>query len=80
DASGSRVMVLDVVKDSPGGKVKLVSNTGNVTIDPQATVNVASAGIGFAGSLSIQAAGSVMLGGTLDGHAAFKDLGGNFTL
>lgn len=80
DASGSQVTIVDVVEDSPGGKVKLVSNTGNVSIDPQAAISVASAGIGFAGSLSIQAAGSVTLGGTLDGQAAFKDLGGNFTL
>ncbi|WP_027580552.1 filamentous haemagglutinin family protein [Bradyrhizobium sp. Ai1a-2] len=80
DASGSEITILDIVKDAPGGKVKLVSNTGNVIIGPQAKVSVASAGIGFAGSLSIQAAGSVTLDGTLDGRAAFKDLGGNFML
>jgi len=80
DASGSQVAILDIVRDAPGGKVSLVSNAGNVIIDQGATVSVAAAGIGFAGSLSIQAPNSVTLDGTLDGHAAFKDLGGNFTL
>lgn len=80
DASGSEVTVLDIVKDAPGGKVRLVSNTGNVLIDGGASVNVSGVGIGFAGSLTIQVQGKARLLGTLDGHAAFKDLGGNFTL
>ncbi|WP_139025055.1 filamentous haemagglutinin family protein [Bradyrhizobium sp. STM 3843] len=80
DASGSEVTVLDIVKDAPGGKVQLVSNTGNVLIDSGASVDVSGVGIGFAGSLTIQAQGKARLLGTLDGHAAFKDIGGNFTL
>lgn len=80
DASGSEVTVLDIVKDAPGGKVRLVSSTGNVLVDNGASVDVSGAGIGFAGSLTIQAPGVVRLAGVLDGHAAFKDLGGNFTL
>lgn len=80
DASGSRIRVLDLAQDAPGGNVRLVSTTGNVTINPGATVSVAAAGNGFAGSLSILAANTATLDGTLDGHAAFKDLGGDFTL
>jgi filamentous hemagglutinin family protein len=80
DASGSQVAILDVVKDAPGGKVSLTSNAGNVIIGQGASISVAAAGVGFAGSLSIQAANNATLDGTLDGHAAFKDLGGNFTL
>ncbi|MDI4235724.1 filamentous hemagglutinin family protein [Bradyrhizobium sp. Arg237L] len=80
DASGSRITVLDLAQDAPGGNVRLVSATGNVTINPGATVSVAAAGNGFAGSLSVVAANTATLDGTLDGHAAFKDLGGDFTL
>ncbi|WP_315700765.1 MULTISPECIES: filamentous hemagglutinin N-terminal domain-containing protein [unclassified Bradyrhizobium] len=79
-ASGSEVTVLDIVKDAPGGKVRLVSSTGNVLIDNGASVDVSGVGIGFAGSLTMQAPGVVRLAGSLDGHAAFKDLGGDFTL
>ncbi|MBV9235522.1 MAG: hypothetical protein JOZ94_06785, partial [Xanthobacteraceae bacterium] len=80
DASGSQVAILDVVKDVRGGQVSLVSNAGNVVIGQGATISVAAAGLGFAGSLSITAANNATLAGTLDGGAAFKDLGGNFTL
>ncbi|WP_160168912.1 filamentous haemagglutinin family protein [Bradyrhizobium sp. Ai1a-2] len=80
DASGSRIRVLDLAQDAPGGSVRLMSPAGNVIVNPGATVSVAAAGDGFAGSLSILAANKVTLGGTLDGHAAFKELGGDFTL
>ncbi|MGF6312177.1 filamentous hemagglutinin family protein [Bradyrhizobium sp. i1.8.4] len=80
DASGSRITIVDVVQDAPGGDVQLASTAGNVIIGQGATVNVAGAGHGFAGSLSILAANAATLDGTLDGSAAFKDLGGNFTL
>ncbi|MGN1290154.1 MAG: beta strand repeat-containing protein, partial [Bradyrhizobium sp.] len=80
DASGSRITILDVVQDAPGGDVQLASTAGNVIVGQGATVRVAGAGRGFAGSLSILAANTAALDGTLDGSAAFKDLGGNFTL
>ncbi|MGY3696655.1 filamentous hemagglutinin family protein [Bradyrhizobium sp. USDA 3240] len=80
DASGSRITILDVVQDAPGGNVQLASTTGNVIVGQGATVSVAGAGRGFAGSLSILAANTAALDGTLDGSAAFKDLGGSFTL
>ncbi|MES5481638.1 filamentous hemagglutinin family protein [Bradyrhizobium sp. INPA03-11B] len=80
DASGSRIAILDVVQDAPGGDVQLASTAGNVIVGQGATVRVAGAGRGFAGSLSILAANTAALDGTLDGSAAFKDLGGNFTL
>ncbi|MFN5278179.1 filamentous haemagglutinin family protein [Bradyrhizobium sp.] len=80
NASGSRIAILDVVQDAPGGDVQLASTTGNVIVGQGATVSVAGAGRGFAGSVSILAANSATLNGTLDGSAAFKDLGGNFTL
>src|SRR5262249_24075300 len=38
DASGSHIVILDTVEDAPGGIVRLVSNTGNVTIGQGATV------------------------------------------
>ncbi|OQD02473.1 hypothetical protein, partial [Burkholderia cenocepacia] len=80
NASGSRIAILDVVQDAPGGDGQLASTTGNVIGGQGATVSVAGAGRGFAGSVSILAANSATLNGTLDGSAAFKDLGGNFTL
>lgn len=80
DASGSAVTVLDIVKYAPGGKVRLVSNTGNVLIDDGASIDVSGVGIGFAGSLTVQAQGTARLAGALDGHAAYKDLGGDFIL
>ncbi|WP_229167347.1 filamentous hemagglutinin family protein [Bradyrhizobium altum] len=80
DASGSRITILDVVQDAPGGNVQLASTTGNVIVGQGATVSVAGAGRGFAGSLSILAANAASLDGALDGSAAFKDLGGSFTL
>lgn len=80
NASGSRIPILDLAEDAPGGTVQLVSTTGNVNINPGATVNVAASGNGFAGSLSIAAANKVTLDGTLNGQAAFKDLGGDFSL
>ncbi|WP_298364966.1 filamentous haemagglutinin family protein [uncultured Bradyrhizobium sp.] len=80
DASGSRITILDVVQDAPGGNVQLASTTGNVIVGQGTTVSVAGAGRGFAGSLSILAANAATLDGMLDGSAAFKDLGGSFTL
>ncbi|MGY3591283.1 filamentous hemagglutinin family protein [Bradyrhizobium sp. USDA 4341] len=80
DASGSRITILDVVQDAPGGNVQLASTTGNVIVGQGATVSVAGAGRGFAGSLSILAANTAALDGALNGSAAFKDLGGSFTL
>ncbi len=80
DASGSRITIGDVFQDAPGGNVQLTSTTGDVKIDAGAAVSVAGAGIGYAGSLSILAAKNATLDGTLDGHAAFKDTGGRFTL
>ncbi|GKQ52146.1 filamentous haemagglutinin family protein [Bradyrhizobium sp. Ce-3] len=80
DASGSRITILDVVQDAPGGDVQLASTTGNVIIGQGAIVSVAGSGRGFAGSLSILAANTATLDGALDGSAAFKDLGGSFTL
>ncbi|MCA6120294.1 filamentous hemagglutinin family protein [Bradyrhizobium sp. WSM 1704] len=80
DASGSRIQILDLVQDAPGGNVRLMSTAGNVVINPGASVSVAAAGNGFAGSLSILAANNAVLNGTLDGRAAFKSVGGDFTL
>jgi hypothetical protein len=91
DAGGSHIAILDVVEDAPGGSVKLVSNTGNVTIGQDATVDVSATGNGYAGSLTIIApgttdtngnlvGGTATLTGTLIGGANFKDAGGNFVL
>ncbi|QPF87794.1 filamentous hemagglutinin family protein [Bradyrhizobium genosp. L] len=80
DASGSRIQILDLIQDTPGGNVRLMSTSGNVVIDPGASVSVAAAGNGFAGSLSILASNTAVLNGTLDGRAAFKSVGGDFTL
>jgi filamentous hemagglutinin family protein len=80
DASGSHMTILDVSEDAPGGNVRLTSITGNVIVTPAAEIRVAAAGNGYAGSLTIQAANTATLDGTFDGHAAFKDLGGNFLL
>lgn len=80
DASGSRIQILDLVQDTPGGNVRLLATAGNVVINPGATVSVAAAGNGYAGSLSIFAAKTAVLNGTLDGHSAFKSVGGDFTL
>ncbi|MBR0871346.1 filamentous hemagglutinin family protein [Bradyrhizobium tropiciagri] len=80
DASGSRIQILDLVQDAPGGNVRLMSTAGNVIVNSGASVSVAAAGNGFAGSLSILAANNAVLNGTLDGRAAFKSVGGDFTL
>ncbi|WP_315833198.1 filamentous haemagglutinin family protein [Bradyrhizobium prioriisuperbiae] len=80
DASGSRITILDIVQDTPGGNVQLASVTRDVVINPGAVVSVAAAGNGYAGSVSILAANKATLDGTIDGHAAFKGLGGDFTL
>lgn len=80
DASGSRIAVLDIIEDTPGGNVRITSATGNVTIGQGATVSVAAAGNGFAGALSVLAAKNAALDGSLDGHAAYNDLGGDFVL
>ncbi|WP_229181688.1 filamentous haemagglutinin family protein [Bradyrhizobium oropedii] len=80
DASGSRIQILDLVQDTPGGNVRLISTSGNVVINPGASVSVAASGNGFAGSLSILASNTAVLNGTLDGHSAFKSVGGDFTL
>lgn len=80
NAGGSRIGILDLIEDAPGGNVQLVSTTGNVSIGTGATVSVAGAGYGYAGSLSILAAGQATLAGTVDGHAAFNDTGGRFSL
>jgi filamentous hemagglutinin family protein len=80
DVSGSYVFVLDIISDAPGGSVRLVSDAGNVSIGANAGVSVAAIGNGLAGSLSILAANNATLSGSLDGHAAFNDLGGNFAL
>ncbi|MEW6436334.1 MAG: filamentous hemagglutinin family protein [Pseudomonadota bacterium] len=79
-ATGSHIVLFDLADDAPGGTVKLIANSGDVTIDSGATVDVAAAGDGFAGSLTIQTSGTATLDGTLSGNAAFGDLGGNFTL
>ena len=79
-ATGSRIAVLDQVEYAPGGAVKLTAVAGNVTIDGGARVDVSAAGIGYAGSLSIQTPGVATLDGALLGGAAFNDVGGNFSL
>ncbi len=79
-ATGSRIAVLDQVEYAPGGAVKLTAAAGNVTIDSGARVDVSAAGIGYAGSLSIQTPGVATLDGALLGAAAFNDVGGNFSL
>jgi filamentous hemagglutinin family protein len=78
-AGGSEIAILDIVDDAPAGNVRLTS-AGNVTIAQGATVDVSSAGLGYAGSLAILAVGDATLGGTLNGQAAFNDIGGSFSL
>jgi filamentous hemagglutinin family protein len=81
-AAGSHIPMFDETLDTPGGTVKLISNLGNISIASGTSVDISATGHGFAGSLTIQTAptGTVALDGTLSGGAAFKDLGGNFTL
>jgi filamentous hemagglutinin family protein len=82
NAAGSEVKILDLVEDAPGGTVQLQAQGGNVNIDGGADINVSGVGTGFGGNLSIvtSATGTVTLGGTLEGGAAYKDLGGSFLL
>jgi hypothetical protein len=79
-AAGSAVPVLDQIRYAPGGSVLLAANAGNVTIDQGASIDVLAAGNGYAGSLTVQAQGKATLNGTLNGAAAFNDLGGSFSL
>jgi filamentous hemagglutinin family protein len=79
-AGGSEVTILDVIDDAPGGNVRLTSTTGDVAVGQGAVIDVSAAGLGYAGSLSIAAAGNTTLDGIMLGLAAFKDLGGNFSL
>ncbi len=82
NASGSEIALGPVTEDTPGGTVRLVSQTGNVTLGAGSLVNVAAVGNGYAGSLAIATAytGTTTLAGTLEGGAAFKDSGGSFLL
>jgi filamentous hemagglutinin family protein len=80
-AAGTAVRLLDQVAFAPAGGVTLTANNGDVIINPGATVDVSAAGLGYAGSLTINAPnGTASLGGTLTGSAAFRDTGGNFVL
>lgn len=81
-ATGSIIPILDQSEYAAGGLVSLLAPAGNVTIRSGATVDVSSAGNGYAGSLTIATAptGTATLDGTLLGNAAYKDLGGNFKL
>ncbi|MBV8927055.1 MAG: filamentous hemagglutinin N-terminal domain-containing protein, partial [Bradyrhizobium sp.] len=82
DAMGSAVTVLDQTLYAPGGTVKLISDNGNVTMYAGSSIDVSAVGFGYAGSLGITTGnnGAATFNGTLNGTAAFNDLGGNFTL
>src|SRR5262249_59062091 len=81
-ARGAEMTVLDLVEDAPGGNVQLVAQDGNVTISSGADINVAGVGNGFAGRLGIATSSdrTTTLNGTLEGGAAYKDTGGDFSL
>ena len=81
-ASGSHIVLFDETLDAPGGAVKLTASAGDVAIASGAAIDVSATGNGYAGSLAIQTAttGVATLNGMLLGGAAYKDLGGDFTL
>jgi len=81
EARGTEVILFDIAEDTPGGTIKLISDTGNVTLASGSTVDVSAAGVGYAGTIAISAAkGRATLDDALAGAAAANDLGGNFTL
>jgi filamentous hemagglutinin family protein len=82
DATGSHIAILDLSEDAPGGSVRLVSQAGNVTLEQGSDVNVSGTGMGFGGNLAILTGPdqTATLNGTLEGGAAYKDMGGNFQL
>lgn len=80
--TGSTIQVLDQTLYAPGGKVSLLADGGNVSLDPRSSVDVSAAGYGYAGALTITTAptGTATLGGALLANAAFDDVGGELTL
>ena len=81
DAAGTAIdLGSSGTEDTSGGIVELVSDTGNVTLEAGSIVTVAAAGGGYAGTLDIGAAGTATLAGTLQGAAAYNDIGGSLYL
>jgi filamentous hemagglutinin family protein len=80
-ATGSLILLGDLTEAIPAGTVKLISDSGNVILGSGTTIDVSSAGTGYAGTLGIEAAnGIATLAGTLKGGGAYGDLGGTFVL
>ncbi|MDR3416188.1 MAG: hypothetical protein P4L83_08380, partial [Nevskia sp.] len=81
EAPGTAILLSDQLEYTPGGTVKLISDSGNITLGSGTTIDVSAAGSGYAGTIGIQAAsGTVTLGGTLSGSAESNALGGSFIL
>jgi hypothetical protein len=79
-AAGTRISIGDLIQDTPAGSIRLFADAGDVNLNADTTVDVSGAGSGYAGSLTIFAAGKATLGGTLNGAARYSDLGGEFAL
>ncbi|MBY6242346.1 filamentous haemagglutinin family protein [Methylosinus sp. Sm6] len=79
-AAGTRIMIGDLVQDTPAGAIRLVADAGDVKLGAGTTVDVSGAGRGYAGSLSIYARGAAKLAGALKGGAKYDDLGGELLI
>lgn len=81
-AGGLAQTIHDAVTYTDGGRVKLISDTGNISVGSAATIDVgANAGGGNAGQLIVQAPqGSFTLDGTLEGRGGSGGKNGEFSL
>jgi len=80
DVAGVTKQFFDTAAYAPGGSMALTA-TGDIAIDDGATIRYGGATeAGDAGSFKAVAEGSLLLGGTYDGHAANGYRGGYFTV
>ena len=80
-AGGTEISLFGLLEDTPGGSVSLVSDKGNINLGVGTLVDVSAVGVGYAGTLVVEAPkGTATLNGTLQGNASFNDTGGNFAL
>ncbi len=82
DVGGTTRNFLDLIRHTSGGTVNLVSDTGDVTIDADGSIDVSGpAGGGNAGFLNVNAPnGSFTLNGGINGSAAAGGRAGSFSL
>ncbi|HEX8295063.1 MAG TPA: hypothetical protein VF593_02100, partial [Chthoniobacteraceae bacterium] len=81
DTAGTQRRFFDLIRYSDAGRIRLTSDVGNVELLAGSTVSVASAGLGKAGTLAIDAAnGTFVNEGVLSGKAAEDEDSGSFLL